>query len=147
MGKVYDEVMWFKRKYPGSLGWRLKKHAKIIEMHLNAEEQPKFVFCGQLYVTGSNDIFTTCIVCLTNKRILIGRDLLVVGYRLNSITPDLFNDMQVYQGLLWGKVTIDTVKENVVINFLDKKCLAEVETAISSFMMEEKQKYQRNEDK
>ena len=134
MGKVYDEVMWFKRKYPGSLGWRLKKHAKIIEMHLNAEEQPKFVFCGQLSVTGSNDI-------------LIGRDLLVVGYRLNSITPDLFNDMQVYQGLLWGKVTIDTVKENVVINFLDKKCLAEVETAISSFMMEEKQKYQRVEDK
>ena len=52
--------------------------------------------------------------------------------------------MQVYQGLLWGKVTIDTVKENVVINFLDKKCLAEVETAISSFMMEEKQKYQRH---
>jgi len=37
MGKVYDQVMMFKAKYPGTITWwRLRKHAKVIEQHLNA---------------------------------------------------------------------------------------------------------------
>ena len=49
--------------------------------------------------------------------------------------------MQVYQGLIWGKVTIDTVKEEVVITNLAKDSLREIETEITEFMMEEKKKY------
>ena len=49
--------------------------------------------------------------------------------------------MQVYSGLIWGKVTIDTVKEEVVITNLAKDSLREIETEISEFMMEEKKKY------
>ena len=63
------------------------------------------------------------------------------GYSLNSITPDLFNDMQIFKGLIWGKVTIDTVKETVILTNLDKNSLIEIETVISQFMMEEKKKY------
>ena len=49
--------------------------------------------------------------------------------------------MQVFRGLLFGKITIDTIKEVVIITNLDKKCLPEVETAITEFMMKEKKKY------
>ena len=140
MGAVYDHATLFKSKYPSTIGWRLKKHAKVIEKHLNPGETIKYAFVGQkndLFY----DIFGTCIVALTNKRILIGQKRVVFGYFLSSITPDLFNDMEVYQGLLWGKVTIDTVKEVVIISNLDKKCLPEIETNITEFMMEEKKKY------
>lgn len=141
MGKVYDQVCMFKAKYPGTISWfRTKKHAKIVELHLNPGEEPLYSFVGQC-TPDTFDFISTAVICLTNKRILIGRDLIIGGYKLNIITPDLFNDMQVFKGIVWGKVTIDTVKEVVVITKLDKKCLPELETAISSFMMEEKKKY------
>lgn len=141
MGKVYDQVKMFKAKYPGTISWfRTKKHANVVEKHLNPGEEPMYSFAGQ-YTPETTDFFSTAVICLTNKRIIIGKDLIIGGYKVNAITPDLFNDMQVFKGILWGRVTIDTVKETVVINKLDKKCLPEVETAISSFMMEEKKKY------
>ena len=141
MGAVYDHAKLFKSKYPKTISWwRIKKHAEVIEKHLNPGETIKYAFVGQkndLFY----DIFGTCVVALTNKRILIGQKRVVFGYFLSSITPDLFNDMEVYQGLLWGKVTIDTVKEVVAISNLDKKSLPEIETNITEFMMEEKKKY------
>ncbi len=141
MGKVYDQVCMFKAKYPGTITWwRLKKHAKVIEQHLNADEEPLYSFAGQKN-DDMLDIFSTSVLCLTNKRILIGQDHILTGYTLNSITPDMFNDMQVYKGILFGKITIDTVKEVVVFTNLDKKSLPEIETAISTNMMEQKIKY------
>jgi len=131
----------FKAKYPGTITWwRLKKHAKVIEQHLNADEEPLYSFAGQKN-DDMLDIFSTSVLCLTNKRILIGQDHILTGYTLNSITPDMFNDMQVYKGILFGKITIDTVKEVVVFTNLDKKSLPEIETAISTNMMEQKIKY------
>lgn len=142
MGKVYDQVCMFKAKYPHTITWwRLRKHAAVIEKHLNPGEEPLYTFAGQKNSDNAN-VWATCVVCLTNKRLLIGQDYLFVGYALNSITPDLFNDMQVYAGLIWGKITIDTLKETVDITNLDKRSLPEIETSISSFMMEAKQKYQ-----
>lgn len=141
MGKVYDQVMMFKAKYPGTITWwRLRKHAAVIEQHLNADEEPLYSFAGQKN-DDMLDIFSTSVLCLTNKRILIGQDHILTGYTLNSITPDMFNDMQVYKGIIFGKITIDTVKEVVVFTNLDKKCLPEIESAISSNMMEQKIKY------
>lgn len=141
MGAVYDHAKLFKSKYPMTISWwRIKQHANVVEKHLNPGEIVKYAFVGQkndLFY----DIFGTCVVALTNKRILIGQKRVVFGYFLSSITPDLFNDMEVYQGLLWGKVTIDTVKEVVAISNLDKKSLPEIETNITEFMMEEKKKY------
>lgn len=141
MGKVYDQVCMFKAKYPKTITWyRLRKHAKVVEEHLNPDEEPIYSFAGQ-----KNDDFmdfmSTCVICMTNKRLLIGQDHIVAGYTLTSVTPDLFNDLEVYKGILWGKITIDTVKETVDISNLDKKSLAEIETAITSNMMELKQKY------
>ena len=82
---------------------------------------------------------------MTNKRILIGQKRILWGYLLSSITPDLYNDMQVFEGLIWGKVTIDTIKEVVVISNLDKNSLPEIETHISEYMMDAKKHYKINE--
>lgn len=141
MGKVYEQVRMFKAKYPHTITWfRLRKHAAVVEKHLNPDEEPIYTFAGQK--DGSPlSIFNTCVVCLTNKRIIIGQDSIVVDYNLNSITPELFNDMQVYSGILFGKVTIDTLKETIEISNLDKRSLAEIESSITSFMLAEKKKY------
>ena len=93
------------------------------------------------------ELFQTCVVVLTNKRILIGQKRVVWGYFLSSITPDLYNDLLVYQGLLWGQIKIDTVKEEVTISNLPKSGLDEIETNITEMMMEEKQKYGSVENK
>ena len=145
MGKVYDQVCMFKSKYPGTITWwRLKKHARVVEQHLNPDEEPLYSFAGQKN-DDMLDLWSTAVFCITNKRILIGQDHILTGYTLNSITPDMFNDMQVYKGILFGKITVETVKEVVTFTNLDKKCLPEIETAISSNMMIQKQKYARKE--
>lgn len=122
-----------------TIGWRLKKNSAIIDRHLNPGEEIRYAFVAQ-----KNDrfytIINTAIVALTNKRLLIGRDRVVVGYFLDSVTPDLFNDLKVRSGFIWGKVEIDTVKEFITLTNIDKHALSEVETAISSFMVEMKQK-------
>lgn len=144
MGKVYDQVMMYKAKYPSTITWyRLKKHARVIEDHLNEDEEPLYTFAGQRN-DSFTDVFATAILCVTNKRLLIGQDHIIGGYTLISITPDLFNDLSVFSGVLFGKVTIDTVKEMVVFSNLDKKSLPEIETAITSNMMKQKQKYTIN---
>lgn len=141
MGKVYDQVSMFKAKYPGTITWyRLRKHARVIEDHLNAGEEPLYTFAGQKSEDMS-DIFSTAVLCVTNKRLLIGQDRIIGGYTLISITPDMFNDLTVFSGIIFGKITIDTVKEVVTFTNLDKKSLPEIETAITSNMMEQKQKY------
>ncbi len=141
MGKVYEQVRMFKAKYPHTITWfRLRKHAAVIEKHLNPDEEPIYTFAGQKDGNPLS-IFNTCVVCLTNKRIIIGQDSIVVDYTLNSITPELFNDMQVYSGVLFGKVTIDTIKETIEISNLDKRSLAEIESSVTSFMLAEKKKF------
>ena len=143
MGKVYEQVRMFKAKYPHTITWfRLRKHSAVVEKHLNPDEEPIYTFAGQK--GGSpTDIFNTCVVCLTNKRIIIGQDNIIIGYNLNSITPELFNDMQVYSGILFGKITIDTIKETIEISNLDKRSLAEIESSVTSFMISEKKKFAR----
>lgn len=145
MASVYDHIRLYKKKYKGGITWfRLKKHAAVIEKHLNPGEVVIYAFPGQKN-KGPFEWFNTCVVALTNKRILIGQKRVVWGYFLNIITPDLYNDMQVYSGLLWGAINIDTVKEVVTISNLSKKALGEIETQISEYMMKMKKEYYRDE--
>lgn len=144
MGKVYDQVMMFKAKYPGTITWhRLRKHSRVVEDHLNPDEEPLYSFAGQRN-DDITDVFSTSVLCVTNKRLMIGQDHIIGGYTLISITPDMFNDLTVYSGIIFGKIVIDTVKEKIIFTNLDKKSLPEIETAITSNMMIQKQKYQIN---
>lgn len=145
VGPVYQKVLEYKRRYSGGIYWRLRKHAAVIEKHLNPGEEVLYAFPAQKNES-HKDIFSTCILALTNKRILIGQSRIFVGYAFTSITPDMFNDLEVYQGLVWGVITIDTVKELVNLSNIDKKALPEIETNITEFMMEEKKKYTIKKD-
>ena len=145
MGKVYRDVLDFKRKYPITVAWRLKKHSAIVELHLNPDEEALYSFCGQKN-DSFIDFFGSGVITLTNKRILIGRKRVLFGYFLNSITPDLYNDLKIHSGLIWGKVNIDTVKERFVISNISNDALREIETRISSYMMEMKKEFFHNKE-
>lgn len=137
---VYEQLVQFKNKYPKTISWRLKKHAKIIETHLNPDEIVKYSFAAQKN-NNPLDVITTYAVVLTNKRILLASKRVLFGYFFTAITPDLFNDLKVEMGLIWGKVIIDTVKEEVVLSNIQREALNEIETRITEYMMEEKKKY------
>lgn len=142
---VYELAMDFKKRHKGGVSWRIKKHCEIIEKHLNPGEKVIFAFAGQKNID-FYDIFETCVVALTNKRLLLAQKRVIWGYIFSSITPDLYNDLQVHQGLLFGRVTVDTVKEEVIISNLPKNGVDEIETNITEFMMREKQKYRPREE-
>ena len=138
--QVYKRVLEFKQRHPGTVAWRLRQNSSVVERHLNPDEEVLYAFAAQKN-DSSFDIFGTAVIAITNKRILIGRKRVVIGYFLNSITPDMFNDLTIRKGLIFGSVVIDTVKEKVFVSNLDNKSLGEIETNISTFMMDEKKKY------
>ncbi len=135
---VYEMLVEWKKNFRGGISWRLFQNAKVVDDHVNPDETVNYVFAGQKNESPF-DFFQTAVVAVTDKRILIGQKRVLFGYVLSSVTPDLYNDMQVYQGLVFGKIVIDTVKEKVVISNLPKNALVEIETIISSFMMEAKE--------
>lgn len=143
MGVVYNKVNEYLSKYKGGIAWRVKKHSQVVEKHLNPGEEVVFAFPGQMNDNFWN-IFQTCIFCITKDRILIGQKNLLWGYSLTSITPDLYNDMEVKEGLIWGKIIVDTVKEEVCLTNLSKRALSAIETNITQTMMDAKKQYAKN---
>ncbi len=136
---VYSWATRFKRKYSFTIASRIKKHSKIIERILDKDEEVLYAFCGQK--NDSNvSLFQSCVVALTNKRIIIGQNRVVYGYFITSITPDLFNDLKIHSSLFWGSVIIDTNKELVYVSNLDKKSLDEIETMVNRIIMDDKQR-------
>lgn len=141
MSKCYEMVCEFKKKYPMTIAFRLDKHCKIIEKHLNPDEKVLYAFPAQKNHSVF-EIFYTNVVAITNRRILIATKRVLWGYFLVTITPDMFNDLTVRKGLIFGSILIDTVKEKVALSNLDPNALPEIETIISEYMMEEKRKYE-----
>lgn len=139
---VYTKISEFIKKYPLTMAFRLGKHCKIVDKHLNPEEEVIYAFPAQKNISPV-EIFSTCVVVFTNKRILIAQKRVLPGYRLNSITPDMFNDFQVYKGFIFGRIDIDTVKEVVQLSNLDPRSLTEVETNLSEYLLKEKPKFLR----
>lgn len=141
----YELLKRFRNKFPGSVSWRVKKHCKIIDMHLNPNEKINFIFAGQLDIKPLS-LFNTGVIAVTNERLIIAQKKLIVGYKFSSITPDLYNDLTVKAGLIWGTIIIDTVREQVYVSDLDKEALPEIETEITMFMQEAKKKYAKKKD-
>lgn len=139
MNYICEKAKQFKKNYPLTVAWRLNSHSKVIKKHLTADEAILYVFCGQKSMF-TLDIFSTYLVVLTNKRVLIAEKRLLFGYYFISITPEMFNDLSVQSGIIWGKVFIDTIKELVTINNIDKRALAEIQNKVSEYMLEEKRK-------
>lgn len=140
MGIVYNMIGKFRNTHRGGIAWRLKQHCKVIERHLNPGEEVLYAFCGQKNM-GAFEWFDTYVAVITTKRMLFAHKSLFWGYVLSSVTPDMYNDLQIFQGLVWGKIIIDTVKEKILLTNLPKNSLDEIETQISEFMMEQKKLY------
>ena len=140
MGKIYERVKAFKKKYKLTISWRLRAHSKVIERHLNDGEEVFYIFAAQKNDSTFN-IFSTAVVAITNKRIMIAQKRLFFGYFFTSITPDLFNDLKVHMGIIWGKVYIDTAKEFVAFSNIQSSALPEIETNVTEYVMREKKKY------
>ena len=140
---VYRRVLEFKDRHPKTIGWRLKKNSAIVEMHLNPNEEVLYAFIAQKNDNPFN-IFGSAVVALTNKRILLAQKRVLFGYTFLAITPDMFNDLTVDSGIIWGRVFIDTIKETVLLSNISKKAMNEIETEITEYMMEEKKKYVLN---
>jgi len=68
----------------------------------------------------------------------------VFGYFFDSITPDLFNDLKVLSGVIWGKIHIDTAKEFITLSNIDKSALPEIEQMVGSCMRTKKQKIKKD---
>lgn len=141
----YELLKKFTNKFSSSVAWRVKKHCKIIDMHLNPNEKINFIFAGQLDIKPLS-LFNTGVIAVTSERLIIAQKKLIVGYKFSSITPDLYNDLTVRSGIIWGTIIIDTVREQVYISDLDKEALPEIETEITMFMQEAKKKYAKKKD-
>ncbi len=144
MKSSYELARAFKRKYPGTIAWRLRRHAAVIDRHLNPDEKIEYIFAGQKN-DGVTEIFNTYIVALTNKRIMLGTKRVVFGYFFKSITPDMYNDLTVHRGLIFGSVIIDTIKEVIKITNIDPNALEEIETNITEVMLKQKKDFPRRE--
>ncbi len=136
----YELARQFLRKYPMTIAWRLKQHCKIIDKHLNTDEKILYIFAGQKNDSVS-DLVNTNVVALTDKRIMVATKRLLFGYFFKSITPDMYNDLTVSKGLIFGRVTLDTVKEVVTLTNIDPKALNEIESNITEIMLKLKKEY------
>ena len=141
---VLKNAKRFKKKFPLTIAWRLKSNSDVVEKHLNPDEEVKYVFVGQKN-NRFYDIFSTCVIAITNKRILIGRKRVIFGYMLDSVMPYMYNDLNIKSGFIWRKVTIDTIKEELIFSNIDKAALSEIETNISESMIALKRKYPKSE--
>ena len=135
--EIYKRAKEFKKKYPFTVAWRIKEHCKVVAKHMEPSEKIRYVFVGQKN-DSIIDIITTYVIVITDKRIVFGEKRFFWGYFFTSITSDMFNDLNVKQGLLWGRCIIDTIKERVIISNLSKSALPEIENNITTYVIKAK---------
>lgn len=140
---IYERAKEFKRKYPKTIAFRLKAHSKVAEKYLGSDEKIKYVFVAQKNFR-SYEFINTNIIVLTDKRIIVATKRLLFGYFFRMITPDMFNDLTIKNGIIWGKVIIDTIKERIVLSNIDPNALSEIDDNITMTMIEEKKKYKES---
>ena len=140
----YKLVSSFLKKYPFTIAWRVRKHCEIIDKHVNPDETILYAFAGQKNES-SLDIVNTNVIALTDKRIMVATKRVLFGYFFKSITPDLYNDLTVSKGILFGRVEIDTVKEDFLVTNIDPRALSEIETNITEIVIKQKKEYAKRE--
>lgn len=139
--EIYSKASDFLARNPGTIAWRLKSHCKVAASHINDDEEVLYAFAAQKGPSAL-DMVSTHVVIVTNKRLVVVQKRLVFGYFYYSITPDMFNDLTIKMGLIWGRAIIDTVKETVVLSNLSRGALQEVETVLTKYMMQKKRYYE-----
>ena len=140
MSDSYSLVKQFMKKFPMTVAWRLRNHCKVIDKHLNSDEKIIYIFTGQKNDSYIN-FLNTYVIAFTNKRIILATKRVLFGYFFKSITPDMYNDLTIHRGLIWGSIVLDTVKEVITITNIDIKALDDVETNITEIMLKHKKEF------
>lgn len=138
--EIYSKASDFLARHPGTVAWRLKAHCKVAASHINDDEEVLYAFAAQKGPSAM-DMVSTHVVVVTDKRLVVAQKRLVFGYFYYSITPDMFNDLSIKMGFIWGKAVIDTIKETVILSNLSRGALQEVETVLTKYMMQKKRSY------
>ena len=116
MGKIYEKMLEYENKYPDTLGFRLKKHAQVIEDNLLEGEKVLHVYYGSI------ELFRTMAIVVTDKRIIFGRKNLAFGSFCISIDKDKICEVSYDKGLMFGKVKIVSLNgRSIEICYLDQK--------------------------
>ena len=144
MASTYDLVKKFKQHYSSTICWRLKKHVKLIDNNLNPNEHVLYAFAAQNDLTHGS-IFNTAVLAVTNERLIVAQDRIIIGYKVSTVTPDQYNDLQINAGIIWGTITIDTLKETIYFSNISKKALSEIQKNISTYMIDAKKKFYKKE--
>ena len=45
--EIYEHLLKFRHKFPLTISWRLKQHAKVVASHLNPGEKVLYAFAAQ----------------------------------------------------------------------------------------------------
>lgn len=143
--KIYEMAKDFERRFPGTISWRLRSHAKLASELINGDEEILYAFACQKDPNSFN-IFSTFIFVVTDKRIVLAQKRLFYGYFYYSITPDMFNDLTLNVGLIWGKAIIDTVKEQVYLSNLSRGAIKEIETVLTKYMIQKKRQLELGDE-
>ena len=144
MSNVYLKVKEWKNRFPKTVVFRLAKHAKIVEQHLHSDEEIKYVFCGQKNYN-SYMINKSCVVAVTNERLLIGQKRLLWGYFFTTITPDQYNDFKVIRNMIWSDIMIDSLDQEIYLSNIDPDGAIDIQKNVTKIMMEEKKKYAKKD--
>lgn len=135
MSVTLNLALQFKRRYPMTIAWRIPAHVRVIEEHLDSDEEVLYAFLGQKNLS-SLDIVNTNIIVLTSKRIMVASKRVLFGYHFRTITPDMYNDFTIHKRIFWGKVIIDTVKEKVILSNISANALPEIETVLTDYIVQ-----------
>ena len=146
LDEVNELVSNFLKKYPFTISWRIRQHCKVLTKHLNPGEKIIYIFTAQNNSRTFN-ICESCVIAFTNKRIILARKNILWGYQLLTVTPDLFNDFEVYKGMIFGRLDIDTVKEVIKLSDIDPRALVEIETNLSEYLLKIKPKFMKKKEK
>lgn len=144
--ELYSHVNKFLKKFPLTIAWRIRQHTKVLAKHINLGEELFYIFPAQKNPNPFN-FFSTCLVAFTSKRIIIAQKKVVWGYLFMSVTPDMFNDFEVYKGMILGRLDIDTIKEVIRLSDLDPRSLVEIETNLSEYLLKVKPKFVKHKEK
>ena len=142
---IYQKAKRFLLRYPFTVAFRVRAHAKVASEFVGADEEIKYVFVAQKNFN-SWDFLNTNIIVLTDKRLIVATKRLIFGYFFRMITPDMFNDLTIKKGIIWGKVIIDTISEKVVLSNIDCGALAEIDDNITMYMLEQKKKTRKESE-
>lgn len=90
-------------------GWGVK-HFKLIEDSLMKDEEVLMTFIGLHNYISTTKHDNNFAYAITNKRILIAQKK-VIGETLQTISLDNINDITLNVGIVFGVMTVDTIKE------------------------------------